>query len=94
MLFSGPVIAGWKAAGAAERSAYFAKMTARGEVVQQVATAYLRAIADASEVDNAKAQVAQAQVLMTRHMPRMRPARRRIWTSCARGCSCRRSSRR
>ena len=26
MLFSGPVIAGWKAAGAAEKSAYFAKM--------------------------------------------------------------------
>ena len=33
----------------------FAKMSARGEVVQQVATAYLRAIADASEVDNATA---------------------------------------
>ena len=30
-------------------------MTARGEVVQQVATAYLHAIADASEVDNATA---------------------------------------
>ncbi len=63
ILFSGPVIAAWKAAGAAERSAYFAKMSARGEVVQQVATAYLRAIADASEVENAKALVAQAQVL-------------------------------
>ena len=54
-LFSGVVIAGWKAAGAAARSAYFQKMSARGEVVQQVATAYLRAIADASEVDNATA---------------------------------------
>ncbi len=63
ILFSGPVIEGWKAAGAAERSAYFAKMSARGEVVQQVATAYLRAVADASHVDNAKAQVAEAQVL-------------------------------
>ncbi len=63
ILFSGPVFEGWKAAGAAERSAYYAKMTARGEVVQQVATAYLRAIADASEVDNAQALVAQAQVL-------------------------------
>jgi outer membrane protein TolC len=51
-LFSGVVIAGWKAAGAAQRSAYFSKMTARGEVVQQVATAYLHAIADASQVDN------------------------------------------
>ncbi|MGA8783299.1 MAG: TolC family protein, partial [Terracidiphilus sp.] len=35
---------------------------ARGEVVQQVATAYLRAIADASEVENAQALLAQDQV--------------------------------
>lgn len=61
-LFSGVVIAGWKAAGAAARSAYFAKMTARGEVVQQVATAYLRCIADSSEVDNAAALVKADQV--------------------------------
>ena len=40
-LFSGPVIAGWKAAGAAARAAHFAKMSARGEVVQQVASSYL-----------------------------------------------------
>ena len=53
ILFSGPVISGWKAAGAAERSAYFAKMSARGEVVQQVASAYLHVIAAASEVDDA-----------------------------------------
>jgi outer membrane protein TolC len=63
-LFSGPVIAGWKAAGAAQRSAYFAKMTARGEVVQQVATAYLRCIADASNVDNATALETQDKVLL------------------------------
>jgi len=62
-LFSGPVIAGWRAAGSAQRAAHFAKMTARGEVVQQVATAYLHAIAASSEVDNAKALVAQGQVL-------------------------------
>lgn len=62
-LFSGPVIAGWKAAGAAEKSAYYAKMSARGDVIQQVATTYLRSVADQSEVDNAKALVAQAQVL-------------------------------
>jgi outer membrane protein TolC len=49
---------------AADKAAHFAKMTARGEVVQQVATAYLRAIADASHADNAKAQVAEAQVLL------------------------------
>ncbi len=61
-LFSGPVIAGYKAAGAATRAAYFAKMSSRGEVVQQVATIYLRCIADASEVENAKSQVAEAQV--------------------------------
>ena len=61
-IFSGPVIAGWKAAGAAARSAYFAKMSARGEVVQQVATAYLHGIAAASEVDNARALESQDQV--------------------------------
>jgi len=55
MLFSGPVIAAYKGAIAAERAAHFSKMSARGEVVQQVATAYLQAIAAASEVDNAKA---------------------------------------
>lgn len=63
ILFSGPVIAAFRGAGAAERSAYYAKMSARGEVVQQVATAYLRAQADTSHVDNAKALVAEAQVL-------------------------------
>ena len=61
-LFSGPVIAGWRAARAAERSAHFAKMSARGEVVQQVATAYLHAIADSSQVDNAKALESQDQL--------------------------------
>jgi len=63
-LFSGPVIAGYKAAGAASRAAYFAKMTARGQVVQDVVTTYLRCIADASEVENARSQVSQAQVLL------------------------------
>ena len=62
ILFSGPVIQSYKVAGAAERAAYFQKMSARGEVVQQVAIAYLRAIADQSEVDNAQARVAEAQV--------------------------------
>ena len=62
-LFSGPVIAGWKAAGAATRAAHFAKMSARGEVVQQVASAYLHVIAAASEVDNAKALEQQDRVL-------------------------------
>ena len=63
LLFSAPAIAAFKAAGAAERSSYYAKMTARGEVVQQVATAYLRAVADASQVENAQALLQQAQVL-------------------------------
>jgi outer membrane protein TolC len=61
-LFSGPVIAGWRAAGAATKAAYFNKMSARGEVVQQVAQAYLHAIAAASEVDDAKALEAADQV--------------------------------
>jgi outer membrane protein TolC len=39
-------------------------MSARGEVVQQVASAYLHAIAAASEVDNAKALEAEDQVLL------------------------------
>jgi len=63
MIFSGPVIAAYKGASAAERAAHFAKMSARGEVVQQVASAYLHAIAAASEVDNSKALEAAAQVL-------------------------------
>lgn len=62
ILFSGPVISAWKAAGAATRAAHFAKMTARGEVVQQVASAYLHAIAAASEVENARA-LEQADLL-------------------------------
>ncbi len=61
-LFSGPVIAAWKGAGAAERVAHFARMSARGEVVQQVASAYLHSIAASSEVDNAKALEAADQV--------------------------------
>ena len=64
-LFSGPVIAGWRAAGAATRAAHFAKMSARGEVVQQVATAYLHAVAAASEVDNAKALEQEDQLLLS-----------------------------
>jgi outer membrane protein TolC len=64
ILFSGPVIAGWKAAGAATRAAHFATTRARGEVVQQVASAYLHAIAAASEVDNAKALEQADQVLL------------------------------
>ncbi len=62
-LFSGSVIAGWRAAGAAQRSAHYAKMSARGQTIQNVATIYLRAIADSSDVDNARANVDQAQLL-------------------------------
>jgi outer membrane protein TolC len=64
MLFSSPVIAAFKAARSADNAAHFAKMSARGEVVQQVATAYLHAIAAASEVENAKALEAEDQVLL------------------------------
>ena len=63
-LFSGQVLDGYKAVGAAEKSAYFAKMSARGEVVQQVATAYLAALADRSEVENATALLDSDKVLL------------------------------
>jgi outer membrane protein TolC len=39
-------------------------MSARGEVVQQVASAYLHAIAASSEVDNAQAQLASDQLTL------------------------------
>jgi len=59
-------------------------MSARGEVVQQVATAYLRAIADQSQVENANALVAQAAncnwITSTR---RTRPGPWQIWMNCA-----------
>jgi len=63
-LFSGTYIDGYKAVRAAEQSAYFNKMSARGEVVQQVATAYLAVIAAQSEVDNAKALMDADKVLL------------------------------
>lgn len=63
LIFSGPVIDGYKAVRAAEKSSYFSKMSARGEVVQQVATAYLAVIAAMSEVENAKALMAADKVL-------------------------------
>jgi len=63
-LFSGTYIDGYKAVKAAEKSAYFGKMSARGEVVQQVATAYLAVIAAQSEVDNAKALMDADKVLL------------------------------
>ncbi len=63
-LISGQVLDGYKAVRAAEKSAYFAKMSARGEVVQQVATAYLAVIADRSEVENAKSLLDADKVLL------------------------------
>ena len=62
-LYSGPVINGYKAVREAEKVAYFQKMTARGEVVQQVATAYLRVIAAESDVENAQALLESDRVL-------------------------------
>jgi len=63
-LFSGQVYDGYRAVRAAQKSAYFGKESARGEVVQQVATAYLAVIADQSEVDNAKALMDADKVLL------------------------------
>ena len=65
MLFSGPVIAAWKAAGAAQNAAHFATTSARGEVVQQVASAYLHVIAAASEVDNARSLESSDELLLS-----------------------------
>ena len=62
--FSGTYIDGYKAVRAAEKSAFFAKQSARGEVVQQVATAYLAVIADQAEVDNSKALLEADKVLL------------------------------
>ena len=62
--FSGTYINGYKAVRAAEKSAYFNKMSARGEVVQQVAGAYLQVIADQAQVDNAKALMDADKVLL------------------------------
>ncbi len=63
-LFSGPVIGGYRAVRAAEESAHAGKMTARGEVVQQVATVYLAILADRAQVENAKAQLEADRVLV------------------------------
>jgi outer membrane protein TolC len=63
-IFSGPVINGYKAVRAAEKSAYFGKESARGEVVQQVATAYLAVIVAQSQVDNSKALLDADKVLL------------------------------
>jgi outer membrane protein TolC len=63
-LFSGIYFEAYRAVRAGEKSAYFSRMSARGEVVQQVATAYLAAIADQSEVENAKALLDADKVLL------------------------------
>ena len=62
--FSGTYIDGYRAVRAAEKSSYFAKQSARGEVVQQVATAYLAVIADQAEVDNSRALLDADKVLL------------------------------
>jgi outer membrane protein TolC len=62
--FSGTYIDGYKAVRAGEKSAYFSKMSARGEVVQRVANAYLAVIADQSEVANDKALLDADKVLL------------------------------
>ena len=64
MLFSGPVIAAFKGASAAVNAAHFGRTSARGEVVQQVASAYLHALAASSEVDNARSLEAADKVAL------------------------------
>jgi outer membrane protein TolC len=55
ILFSGPVVAGWRSASASTRASHFATVSARGRVVDQVAQTYLRALAASSQVDAARA---------------------------------------
>lgn len=64
MLFSAPVISGLKAARSAKKAVYFGKMSARGEVVQQVLMAYLHVLAASGEVENAKALLAEDRLLL------------------------------
>jgi outer membrane protein TolC len=63
-LFSGPVIGGYRAVRAAEDSARAQKNSARGQVVQQVATVYLAILADQAQVENAKAQLEADRILV------------------------------
>ena len=53
-LFSFPVFDVFHAASALQKVSHYSRMTARGEVVQQVATAYLRALATESDLENAR----------------------------------------
>jgi len=62
-LFSVPIIDIFKASGALEKVEHYSRMTARGEVVQQVATAYLRALATESDLENARALEKADQLL-------------------------------
>jgi len=63
ILFSGPLISAFKAVHAAGDAAHFARTSTREEVVQRVASSYLRAVAAASEVDNARALEAADRLL-------------------------------
>jgi outer membrane protein TolC len=54
-LFSLSAFDTWRQSGAAAHSAYFQKMSARGEVVQRVATTYLAVLADRQHLEDAKA---------------------------------------
>lgn len=54
-LFSLSAFDTWRATGASLHSAYYQKMSARGEVVQRVATAYLAVLADQQNLEDAVA---------------------------------------
>lgn len=54
-LFAAPIFDVFHAAGALQKVSYYSRMTARGEVVQQVATAYLKSLATESDLENARA---------------------------------------
>ena len=71
-IFSGPVIAGWRAAGAAVRSSYSQRCRRAARWCSRLPPFICAAIADQSEVENAKAQVAEAQLLFDHSSRRTR----------------------
>ena len=93
-LFNVPAYYLYRAAQKADTVASLTELNVEGGVVVGVGTQYLLALADASLIENAKASgeggrrgAAAGDGL------RMTQGWGRIWMCCARGCSCRRSSR-
>ena len=63
-LFNASQIEGYRAAKASEQAAYYNMQSSRGLVVLTVGTSYLRALASASEIENAKALLRTDEALL------------------------------